>query len=327
MIRAAMDRFPLGLALSGGAARGFAHLGVLRALRDRGLRPDRIAGTSAGALVGALWSAGWSETEIREAAAGFAPFQPWRYSFSRPGLLDFRYFRHYWSRFLPDHFEDLDPPLVVVTTDLETGEPAYFESGPLEPAVSASCAIPPFFEAIQIGERWYFDGSLAMNLPTVPLRASCQVVLASECNPHQPADPERHRTTWTQFSRSQEIVFRAQSPFHRSHADLIIEPYGLQDISPFDSYHMEEIEELGYRETLSVLDGAPEALEAVPRVEPGQANPPTRRPTQMTGPKLRTPVFPSLPDPRTLRENKGTVLLALGVAGAIGLTFWWTRRR
>ncbi|NJK89818.1 MAG: phospholipase [Myxococcales bacterium] len=204
-----MKRFELGLALAGGAARCFAHLGVLRALTERHLKPDMIAGTSGGALMAALWLAGWKEDEIREAVERFAPFQPWKFTYTRPGLFDFRYFRHYWSRYLPDTFEELDGRLTVVATDLETASPVFFDSGPLEPAISASCSMPPLFEAIEIEGRWYFDGGLVMNLPTGVLRNVCNVVVGVEVNPHRRVEAEVRHSTWGLFSRGMEAVFRA----------------------------------------------------------------------------------------------------------------------
>lgn len=306
--------------MAGGAARGFAHLGVLRALQERDLEPDVFAGTSAGALMGALWASGWSVEDIREAAQGFAPFQLWRYTFTRPGLLDSRYFRHYWSRFLPETFEELDRPLRVVATDLSSGEPVVLDSGPLEPAIAASCAIPPLFEAVEVEGRWYFDGSLSMNLPTPPLRDDCQVVIASEVNPNLPARPEELTTTWSQFSRSLEIMFRNQSPPHRALADLIIEPAALHEISTLETQRFEEIERLGYEEAQRALDDHADLFRSHEKSR-------KEKKAEAAGPRLRAPLFPGLPDSQAMGRQSTQLTLAAGVMGLAGLAYWWGKKR
>ena len=316
----------LGLALAGGAARGVAHLGVLRALRDRGVQPDVLSGTSAGALIGALWAAGWRDEHIREAVHGFAPFQPWRYTYTRPGLFDFRYVRHYWSRYLPERFEDLDRPLTVVVTEVATGEPRYLDSGPLEPAVLASCALPPLFESVEIDGRRYFDGGLVENLPSTPLRNRCTFLVGSEVNPDREAKLDCCDSTWGLFSRGMEVVFRAASDNSRGLCDAIIEPEGLEAIHPLDTSRLVEIEALGYDDALRALDA--HGSRFAPFV--GRAGPPSTAPRIPTRPEpteLYAPVFPDLPLPRAVREHpEHAFALILGAAAATGVAWWWQRR-
>lgn len=322
--RASVARLaPLGLALAGGAVRGVAHLGVLRALRDQGIQPDVLSGTSAGALIGATWAAGWRDEHIREAVHGFAPFQPWRYTYARPGLFDFRYVRHYWSRYLPERFEDLDRPLTVVVTEVETGEPRYLDAGPLEPAVLASCALPPLFESVEIDGRRYFDGGLVENLPSTPLRNRCTFLVGSEVNPHRESSLDCCESTWGLFSRGMEVVFRAASGNSRGLCDLLIEPDGLEAIHPLDTSRLEEIEALGYDGALRALDA--HRAELAPFL--GRKGP-SRRPNRIEPAELYAPAFPDLPLPRAVREHpQHAFALVIGAAAATGVAWWWRRRR
>ncbi len=277
--------------------------------------------------MGALWAAGWSRDEIRLMAERFAPFHPFRTTYTRPGIFDLRYFRHYWSQYLPERFEDLAIPLIVVVTDVESGEPTYISSGPLEPAIAASCALPPLFEAVPLGDRLYFDGGLSMNLPTAPLRSRCKVVVASEVNPHRFSDPDRLRTTWGLYTRGLEVVFRSSSPKYRSLADVLVEPEGLEEIPPLDTSQYKKIEELGYEEATSIIEAGHPALERLDRASPES---PIRLPKTRDAvvpeagqPEVRAPVYPWLSGVRHFRENPGRALALLGVgAGAVGLLLW-----
>ena len=165
------ERPRIGLALSGGIARGPAHLGVLRVLTQAGLPIDCVAGVSAGALVGALYCAG---IEIERALRWLRHFG-WR-AISRPvwprrGLFSFAKLERWLINLLGDlRFEELRRPLAVVVTDLETWEPVILRSGRLAPAVHASCVPPGFVEPVQIEGRWYADGGASQNLPVAAAR-------------------------------------------------------------------------------------------------------------------------------------------------------------
>ena len=138
--------YRLGLALSGGGAKGFAHIGVFRMMEECGLKPDIIAGTSVGSLMGTLFADGYSAAEIQELFTGreFSEFA--QLQIPKAGLFDSKRFRYFLRRHLrTKNIEDLQIPMVIVATDLDNGESHEFRSGPIVEAVTASCSIPIIF--------------------------------------------------------------------------------------------------------------------------------------------------------------------------------------
>jgi NTE family protein len=163
--------YGLGVALSGGGFRGMAHIGVLRALERRGLKPEFVAGTSAGSLVGALYSSGKSTNEI-EALAGCIFW---------PKLLGSRGLADFCRDHLPRTFAELAIPLSVVVTALPSRKPVVFDSGDLVRAIAASCAMPWLFRRVKIGGNMYTDGGWGCVLPAVVCRdRGCGKVISSD---------------------------------------------------------------------------------------------------------------------------------------------------
>jgi NTE family protein len=245
---------PFGVALSGGAARGGAHLGVLRALRDLDLRPDVISGSSAGALVGALWCQGMPEDDIRAAIRGFEPFAPWRATMLQPGFFDAEYFKSYWLRFLQGQLDDMTPRLLVVATDVFSGDPIIVSRGHTLTAVQASMALPPLFPSVRVDDHLLFDGGLSLNLPVEPIRSWCRIVLAVDVNPTRTADDQCCSTAWRLFNRGLEIVFNSATDVSRQLSDILLEPAGLEAFDPLDLSRTGEAEELGYRAAMEGLE-------------------------------------------------------------------------
>lgn len=156
----------LGLALSGGAVRGLAHLGVLSVLTQAGIAIDYMAGSSAGAVIGAAFCAGMSAEQIQ----AVAPNISWRHlvrpSFSSRGLLDFARLERWIVMMLGDlDFADLKIPLAVVAMDLESGERVVIREGRLAPAIRASCSVPGIVAPLRVDGRLLGDGGIVDNLP------------------------------------------------------------------------------------------------------------------------------------------------------------------
>ena len=145
------NRPRIGLALSGGAARGIAHVGVLRALEENHIPIDAIAGASAGALVGGSYAAGLSIKELEEMARGFRWRHTARFSFSRLGLQSNARMEKYLRGRLPvTRFEDLKIPFAAMVTDLRKGTPIVFrDEGDLPFAIRASACIPAVYVPIR----------------------------------------------------------------------------------------------------------------------------------------------------------------------------------
>ena len=159
----------IGVALGGGSARGFAHIGALASLEKHDLTPHVIAGTSFGAIIGALYASGQSVQEMQEVANRFRKRD-------MPSIIDFGL--HRAALFSGDkletfldtlvegrHFSDLEREFVVVATDLDTGEGVILREGPLAPAIRASSAMPGVFSPVEIGGRRLVDGGLGSPVP------------------------------------------------------------------------------------------------------------------------------------------------------------------
>lgn len=154
----------VGLVLSGGGARGFAHIGVLRVLERCDIEVDVIAGTSMGAVLGALYAAGYRAEEIYELTLGTS----WRdlIDFSlQTGVIKGDKLQTFLAEHLPATFAELEKPLAITTTDIETGEGVVLLEGDLVRAVRASCSFPGAFEPIQVMGRTLADGGVVNNLP------------------------------------------------------------------------------------------------------------------------------------------------------------------
>ena len=213
----------VGLALSGGFARGISHIGVLRVLEESLIPIDCIAGTSVGALVAAAYASGVSLEEMERQAAEthFKDFGRWTLSFM--GLATNErlegYLRRYSAR---TSFEEMKLPLAIAATDLNTGEPVYFTSGPVGPALRASCAYPGLFLPVEHQGHTLVDGFLAAPVPVeAARRLGADVVIAVQL---EAGAVSRPRTMIDVISRSFSILQRYAHAEWRAQADIIIEP-------------------------------------------------------------------------------------------------------
>lgn len=158
----------VGLALGGGAARGFAHIGVIKALEARNVQIDLVCGTSAGSVVAALYASGMNGIAINKLALTMdqASISDWAMPFRARGLLQGVALQNYLNTTLNNRpIEKMAKPLGVVATDLRTGEPILFQRGNTGIAVRASCSVPSIFEPVKIGGHEYVDGGLVSPVP------------------------------------------------------------------------------------------------------------------------------------------------------------------
>jgi len=161
----------IGIALGGGFARGMAHVGILKVLEEEGIKIDMVAGTSVGAVIGALYCSGISAKELEELAALVRFSKIARFTISRYGFCTNERLGAFLRKILKvGTFEDLKIPLAVTATDFVTGGGVVFRSGSLFDPVRASCAYPGMFPPVNIGGKLLVDGMLAHPVPTVPLR-------------------------------------------------------------------------------------------------------------------------------------------------------------
>jgi len=160
----------IGVALGGGSARGYAHIGALACLERHGLSPDVIAGTSFGAVVGALYATGDGVERLIERASATRRRDVFPYvadfGLHHAALFRGRRLEEYFDRLLEGRrFEDLERELVVVTTDVDTGERVLLREGPLAPALRASASLPGVFAPVALGGRRLIDGGIGSPVP------------------------------------------------------------------------------------------------------------------------------------------------------------------
>jgi NTE family protein len=222
------ERPRVGLALAGGFARGIAHIGVLRVLREARIPIDCVAGTSVGALIAAGYCGGASLEEMEEigAATSFTDFGRWTPSWL--GLATNQRLEKYLSRFTRvKTFEELQTPLAVATTDINAGVSVYYSHGPLVPVIRASCAYPVLLFTIKHDGLTFVDLFLTAPVPVEgALLLGADVVIAVYL---ESGDVEEPRTFTDVLSRAFNIIQRHSDLAWRTQADVIIEP----DVKPF----------------------------------------------------------------------------------------------
>ena len=220
------DRDPtIGLALGGGFARGLAHIGVLKVLEEEKIPINFIAGTSVGALIGAVYASGVHPTEMAEFAAQvrFRDFARW--TVSRLGFASNDRMSGMLERCLKvKTFEELRVPLALIATDFVTGEAVVFRSGDLIAPVRASCAYPGMFLPVSLDGRTLVDGMLAYSVPTTPLRQmGAERVLAVYLKSHwvNSAPP---RSVFDVIGQCFSIAQTKMSSLWQADADIVMEP-------------------------------------------------------------------------------------------------------
>jgi NTE family protein len=226
--RPAGERPRVGLALAGGFARGIAHVGVIRALKNAGVPIDVVAGTSVGALIGACYCAGVRLNDMQRIACTttFADFGRWTPSWL--GLANNLRMERYLTRFTPvKTFEELTTPLAIAASDINEGVSVYYTRGLLGPPMRGSCAYPGLFVPIQFEGRTLVDGFLTAPVPVEgALLLGADIVIAVYLEAGSFTAP---RTAADVISRSFSIIQRHADLAWRQQADVIIEP----DVKPF----------------------------------------------------------------------------------------------
>lgn len=183
----------LGLALGGGAARGFAHVGVILVLEEAGIRPDLVVGTSAGSLVAALYASGRNGQQLQEVAMAMdeAAFADWTLPFFSRGMLRGEALGRYVNAQVGNKpIESMALPLGIVATDLATGQGALFRRGDTGTAVRASSAVPAMFVPVKIGNQEFVDGGLVSPVPVRYARQmGADIVLAVDISSAPEGNP------------------------------------------------------------------------------------------------------------------------------------------
>ena len=242
----------IGLALGGGAARGFAHIGVIQALEESGLRPDLVVGTSAGSLVAALYASGKRPAELVQLADAMDESAITDWAFPGRGLIR----GEALARFVREHtggrtIEAMAVPLGIVATDLDSGAPILFQRGDTGMAVRASSAVPAVFQPVRIGAREYVDGGLVSPVPVRFARQmGAELVIAVDIS----AAPEGNATgdAMRMLLQTFAIMGRSINNFELRDADVVLRPR-LPGVSGADFAARKKSIQAGREATLAAL--------------------------------------------------------------------------
>jgi NTE family protein len=216
----------LALALGGGAARGFAHIGVIQVLEEAGIRPDFVVGTSAGSVVAALYASGKTGAQLQQLAESMeeAAITDWSLPLFSRGMLKGEALARYVNGLVGNRLiEEMKIPLGVVATDLNSGKGVLFRSGSTGVAVRASSAVPSVFQPVSIGGHDYVDGGL---VSPVPVRYARQMgatyVLAIDISTPPEANPANDSLQI--LLQTFSIMSKSINAWELKEADMVVSP-------------------------------------------------------------------------------------------------------
>ncbi|QCE40462.1 patatin-like phospholipase family protein [Psychroserpens sp. NJDZ02] len=244
-----------GLVLSGGGARGAAHIGAIKALEEFGVTPTHIAGTSAGAIIGALYAAGISWSEMLDFFKNISIFQTTRYARNKPGFINSAKFYDDLKTYLPiDDFSALKKPLFVTAANVIDGSLKIFSKGQLIKPVIASASFPGVFTPTEINGKFYIDGGTLNNFPVEPLLKDCDKIIGVYVNPLKKISIKDLKHSYSVVERAYKIKVASESMLKFSSCDLVISPEELINYGTFDMNSIDAIFNLGYTATKKALE-------------------------------------------------------------------------
>lgn len=249
-----IDRpYRLGIALSGGGARGFAHAGALMAIEEAGLRPDVIAGVSAGSVVAVLYAGGVKPLKMANlfARTGFRDFA--ELNFGKGGLFRIDKFADFILSALggPVNIEDLDIPVYIGATNLDEGKPAYFSRGAIAPRMMASCSIPIVFKPVEIDGVHYVDGGVLRNHPAWILRDKCETLIGINVSPLRTI--RKYTSLIDVALRTYNLMAKANQAQDMALCDVSVQTPELASYAVFDLKHIKNVFVSGYIHTRAAL--------------------------------------------------------------------------
>ncbi|MGH6627711.1 MAG: patatin-like phospholipase family protein [Burkholderiaceae bacterium] len=216
----------IGLALGGGAARGFAHVGVIQVLEEAGIRPDLVVGTSAGSLVASIYASGKTGAQLQQVAETMeeAAITDWTLPiFSRGVLRGDALARYVNQQVAGKLIENMPLPLGIVATDLNSGQGVLFQRGDTGTAVRASSAVPSVFQPVKIGGREYVDGGLVSPVPVHYARQmGAELVIAVDISSAPEGNPAGDSLQI--LLQTFAIMGKSINHFELRDADLVVRP-------------------------------------------------------------------------------------------------------
>lgn len=238
-------QYKIGLVLSGGGTRGFAHLGVIKALSEKGIIPNIISGTSAGAIAGSLIADGHSPEEIfkQQTSKRFLAYT--NFNFFRKGLLNFKNLKKDLAEvYTVKNIEDLKIPFYACVSNLNEGKAEYFNQGNLIDIVLASASVPFLFKPVEINGITYCDGGLIDNLPIKPLLGKCEKIIC--VNLIHLKHKKQFKNSKKIFARIFDVLTYHNQKTYISECDILIEPPAIYNQPYFSNKKARETFNIGY---------------------------------------------------------------------------------
>lgn len=248
--------YRIGIALSGGGARGFAHVGALKAISEAGITPDVIAGVSAGSVVAVLYSAGMPFNKMMKifSHAKFRNFCDFK--LRGGGLFRIDKFQKHIRKAIPgfDNIEQLPIPTYICATDLDNGIPVAFSQGNIFERMVASCSIPILFQPVEIDGIRYVDGGVLHNVPSWILRDKCDFLIGINCSPLD--NRPTKNSIFDVGIRTYNLMLKGNVKDDMDICDLAIEIPDMVDYKTFDLKAIDNVYLRGYTATRFALQQA-----------------------------------------------------------------------
>lgn len=247
------NKYKIGIAFSGGGAKAAAHCGAIQALNEYGIKPDVVAGTSAGSMVAAFYSAGFSPQQMIDMFLKLNFFRDIVVP-SKPkgGLFDSTPLLELISREMPyDNIEDLPIPVYIVASDMDHGCPKVFSKGKIAPRLVASCSIPIIFRPMVINGVHYIDGGVFQNLPIPAIRNMCEKVIAFSVRRMEP-EVYKDNLIYT-ATRAYSMMFMSNIMADSKLADEYIE-LNTDGCSVYDISNIPDLFKRGYSDACAALE-------------------------------------------------------------------------
>lgn len=246
------NKYKIGITFSGGAARGYTHIGILKALVEHGIEPEIISGTSMGAVVGVFYAAGYDPEQIQEILTGKPVLSVMGFSWERNGVLQMEKLRDVLKEKLAgDDFSHLQKPFHLLLTDLNKGEKEVRSSGPLYEYIIASCSVPVIFAPKIINGIHYVDGGLLCNLPASAIRDHCKILIGSHVN--FPGVEKNITGIKEILERAVNLAITQNVKPEMELCDYLIDPPAMQHFSLVGFGKAEELIQAGYDHTKEMI--------------------------------------------------------------------------
>jgi NTE family protein len=246
-----MTEYNIGIVLSGGGARGFAHLGVLQALKEKGIEADVYSGVSAGAIISAFIADGKSPEETHKILKEYDLFEYSNIQLTTKGLFSLNQLKSKIKSYISaNKIEELSKPVYIAVTNLNNGNIEYIKKGDLDIYLLASASIPIVFPPVEINNISYSDGGVIDNLPVSPLLGKCKKIIGVNISPITTVDKIGNLISIATrvFNIHVDSTMKDSIPA----CDIYIEPKGIEKYDLLKNSHADELFDLGYKSAKNI---------------------------------------------------------------------------